>query len=266
MMMVSAMPLLATLAGPAAAAEATLPPVAVSGVKSSPVQKSYRRMVHGLEVFEALRPRYAPQAAELRFRLLPRKKGMALDALDLGIESLNVDTPIAVAADRTFTLPSDPRALQEDAVVTASRRQLSMTWRTEIRSPGLPPGTRRLGDLRLECRVGIEADLVSNEDPLGAIGALFAEGSESYCGKALSRYLFFAERPLFGVTLVDGARREALPAVRLWAGASEDPGLAHDLPYCDCEVLVDRSYFLPLGDASWSDETRVEFEYMDGAP
>jgi hypothetical protein len=28
-------------------------------------------------------------------------------------------------------------------------------------------------------------------------------------------------------------------------------------------VLVDRTYFLPLGDPSWPDDTRVEFEYMD---
>jgi hypothetical protein len=35
------------------------------------------------------------------------------------------------------------------------------------------------------------------------------------------------------------------------------------LPYCDCEVLVDRTYYLPLGDTSWPDDTLVEFEYMD---
>jgi hypothetical protein len=29
-------------------------------------------------------------------------------------------------------------------------------------------------------------------------------------------------------------------------------------------VLVDRAYFMPLGDSSWPDDTRVEFEYMDG--
>ena len=48
--------------------------------------------------------------------------------------------------------------------------------------------------------------------------------------------------------------------------ASDDPQLANDLPYCDCEVLVDRTYFLPLGDPSWPDETRVEFEYMSERP
>jgi hypothetical protein len=65
------------------------------------------------------------------------------------------------------------------------------------------PRPRRLGDLRLECAVAIAADLISNtrRDP---------------------RYLFFADRPLFSVTLprdkiylyltfqIDDQRRAAL--------------------------------------------------------
>jgi hypothetical protein len=38
-----------------------------------------------------------------------------------------------------------------------------------------------------------------------------------------------------------------------------------DLAYCDCQVLLDRTYFLPLGDPSWPDDTLVEFEYMEDA-
>jgi hypothetical protein len=68
---------------------------------------------------------------------------------------------------------------------------------------------------------------------------------------------------LFSIALVDGARREILAIDKLYAAASDDPGLNDNLPYCDCEVLVDRTYVLPLGDRSWSDDTRVEFEYMD---
>lgn len=79
-------------------------------------------------------------------------------------------------------------------------------------------------------------------------------------------YLNFAERPIFSVTLVAGARREVLPIDRLYAMASDDPGLKEDLPYCDCEMLVDRTYFLPLGDHSWPDDTRVELEFMDDRP
>jgi hypothetical protein len=50
----------------------------------------------------------------------------------------------------------------------------------------------------------------------------------------------------------------------LYGGATRDPDWKEDLPYCDCEVLMDRAFFLPLGERSWPDDTRVEFEYMDG--
>jgi len=194
--------------------------------------------------------------------VLPRKAGTDMDRIVLEIIGNSFDTRVPIAADHTFVLEREAKALQENAVVTPNRRKLSMTWRTEIRTPGLPPNTRRLGDLRLECLVGLEADLVSNNGPIGRIADLFSD-KKRYCERNPARYLFFAERPLFSVTLVNGTRREVLPIDQLYAGASDDPGLKSDLPYCDCEVLVDRTYFLPLGDHSWPDDTRVEFEYMD---
>ena len=63
------------------------------------------------------------------------------------------------------------------------------------------------------------------------------------------------------MTLVDGARREALPVDRLYAGAAPTRTGRTDR-HCDCEALFDRAYFLPLGDPSWPDDTLVEFEYM----
>ena len=138
-----------------------------------------------------------------------------------------------------------------------------MTWRAEVRTPGLPAGTRRLGDLRLECRVGMEAGLYSNSPSF--ITRIFSELSTTpaYCSSEGNRYLFFADRPIFGVTLESGSRREMLPAARLWAGAIDETDLARELPYCDCEVLLDRTYFLPLADAGWPDDTRVVFDYME---
>jgi hypothetical protein len=62
--------------------------------------------------------------------------------------------------------------------------------------------------------------------------------------------------------MTDGARREVLRVDRLYGGATQTPNWKADLPYCDCEVLIDRTYFMPLGDKSWSDETLIEFEYM----
>jgi hypothetical protein len=39
------------------------------------------------------------------------------------------------------------------------------------------------------------------------------------------------------------------------------------LRFCDCQVLLDRTYYAPIWDKSWPDDTLVEFEYMtDAAP
>lgn len=241
-----------------------LPEVTVTGTSSDPVEKSYRKMVHGMDYFERARAAMAPDAS-LRFRLLPRKPGTDMDRIVLEVIGSTFAYEVPIAADRTFVLPRDPKALRENAVVSPNRKRLSMTWRTEIRTPGWPANTRRLGDLRLECLVGMEADLVSNNGPIARIADLFTD-NQRYCEREEAKYLFFAERPLFSVTLVDGARREVLPIDQLYAMASDDPGLEHDLPFCDCEVLVDRTYFLPLGDPSWPHDTRVEFEYMDDRP
>jgi hypothetical protein len=230
-----------------------------------PVDKSYRRMLSGVELFE--QRRHLAPAATLRFKLLPRRRETNMEAIDLEIVGDSFATPIAVAADRTFTLERRPLALKENASVRPNRGAGTMTWRAEVRSPGLPPDTRRLGDLRLECEVGMQAGLISNYRPFlfGLLDPFLREGPE-YCHRAAPRYLFFAERAIFSVTLVSGERREVLPVERLYGGASRDPEWKADLAYCDCEVLMDRAYFVPLGDASWPDATLVEFEYMERSP
>jgi hypothetical protein len=237
--------------------------VIVTGL-SDPVEKSYRKMVRGMDHFERARAALAPNAT-LRFKLLPRKPGTDIDHIVLKVTGDTFAYELPIAADHSFALERNLKAAQEDAVVSPDRKRLSMTWRADIRTPGLPPDSRRLGDLRLECQVGLEAGLVSNSSPLSRIADLFIN-SISYCNRKDARYLYFAEWPLFSVTLVAGARREVLPTDRLYAMASDDPGLKDDLPYCDCEMLVDRTYFLPLGDHSWPHDTRVEFEYMDDRP
>ncbi len=238
-----------------------LPSVTVTATRD-PVEKSYRKMISGMDLFERLQPSMAPNAT-LRFKLLPRRPNTDMNHVVLEVIGTTFSYRVPIAPDHTFTLERNRKAFDEDAAVTTNRRKLSMTWRTEIRTPGLPPNTRRLGDLRLECRVGLQADLVSNTNPILARIANLFVGTEGYCERRNAKYLFFAQRPLFSVTLVAGPRRETLPIDQLYAEASDDPGLKYDLPYCDCEVLVDRTYFLPLGDRSWPDDTLVEFEYME---
>ena len=239
-----------------------LPPVTISAkANRDPVEKSYRKMLRGMDLFEqqhALSPN-----GSLRFKLLPRRRETDMNTVQIDVIGSTVDFAVPVAVDHTFTLARNQLAFDEDAQVIPNRKKQTMTWRAEIRTPGLPPDSRRLGDLRLECRVGMEAGLVSTSTSLisRVAGALF--NTPAYCDRKVPLYLFFSDRPLFSVTLVAGTRLEILAIDQLYAAATDDPGLKNDLPQCDCEVLVDRTYFLPLGDLSWPDDTLIEFDYMD---
>ena len=133
--------------------------ITITATSRQAVEKSYRKMIQGLDGFERARAAIAPDAA-LRFKLLPRQPGTDMDRIVLEVIGSTFDYAVRIAPDHTFVLERDREAMQEDAVVSTNRKQLSMTWRTEIRTPGLPPHIRRLGDLRLECEVGLEADLV----------------------------------------------------------------------------------------------------------
>ncbi|RLM48881.1 hypothetical protein DVK02_18545, partial [Halobellus sp. Atlit-31R] len=154
----------------------------------------------------------------------------------------SVSVPVPVAPDNSFVLPRNELALREDAAVVANRKTTSMTWRAQIITPGLPPGTRRLGDMRLECLVGVEAGLVSNSSPLFGWIANALTTPEQVCNSPNGNYLFFAERPVFSVRLRAGdganARVETLPFNMLYAGGEQTRA---DLQYCDCQVMLDRT-------------------------
>lgn len=240
----------------------TLPPITISAkANRDPVEKSYRKMIRGMDLFEKQRG-MSPNAS-LRFKLLPRRRETDMNRIEMEVIGSTVAFEVPVAPDHTFTLERNQKAFDENAQVIPNRKAQTMTWRTEIRTPGLPPNTRRLGDLRLECQVGMEAGLVSNStNVVGRLARVILD-TPAYCDRKVPLYLFFSDRPLFSVAMVAGQRREILAIDKLYAAASDDPGLNNDLPYCDCEVLIDRTYILPLGDRSWPDDTLVEFEYMD---
>lgn len=229
-----------------------------------PVAKSYRKMVDGAKLFE--QRRHLAPAASLRFKLLPRQHETPMEGIRLEVEAESRAIPLKVAPDHTFALELDRTALKENAQVLPNRKVGTMTWRADVRTPGLPPDTRRLGDLRLECEVGMKTGLISKYPRafFSWLDALLPDGPD-YCHRAQPNYLFFAERALFSVTLVDGSRKEVLSVDRLYSGASTDPDWKKHLPHCDCAALLDRAYFVPLGDPGWPDDTRVEFEYMEGA-
>ena len=226
-----------------------------------PVDKSYPKMIKGMDRFQrehALAPN-----ATLRFRLLPRLPNSKLDGVTLRVLGDNVSAQVPIAPDYSFVLPRNEQALRENAAVIASRRSDSMTWRAWVQTPGLAPGTRRLGDLRLECRVGMDAGLISNSSPMFGWLSNALANTDQVCSNADGNYLFFADRPVFSVILRHGARTEVLPFKMLYAGGDQT---RETLPFCDCQVLLDRSYYAPLWDKSWPDDTIIDFDYMDGQP
>jgi len=237
----------------------SVPTVEVPNTRS-PVDKSYRKMLQGAERFKREHA-LAPQAS-LRFRLLPRQPGTDMQGIKLKVVGDTSSMAVPIGADNSFTLEYNELLWREDAAVLANRKTLSMTWRAEVRSPGVPDGMRRLGDLRLECLVGMEAGLVSNNAHLFAWLDEFLRSPDKVCSDPHGNYLFFAEKPLFSITLQAGERRATLPFHALYAG---NPPAA-EMPYCDCQVLLDRSYFAPVWDRSWPDDTLLGFEYMDDPP
>ena len=238
-----------------------VPNVVVTATRD-PVDKSYRKMVRGMDRFERQAATLAP-GATLRFRLLPRLTRTHMEGIVLKVVGDTVTLPVPVAADNSFTLERSERAWREDAALVANRRTSSMTWRADVRSPGVPAGMRRLGDLRLECRVGMEAGLVSNNAHLFAWLADLLTDPDRVCTAPDGNYLFFTERPVFVVTLRAGERSVTLPLRHLYAGGSQSPG---DLRYCDCQVLLDHSYYAPIWDAAWPDDTLLSFESIDEPP
>lgn len=254
--------LLAACCGGPAFAQAQQPvaKVTVSATRD-PVDKSYRKMIKGMDRFE--REHALAPAATLRFRLLPRLSTAKMTGITLRIAGDTVTVPVPVADDNSFVLPRNEQALREDAAVLANRKTNSMTWRASVQTPGLPDGVRRLGDLRLECKVGMDAGLISNSAPIfGWLSNLLTD-TDKVCSSADGNYLFFAERPIYGVTLRAGERVAALPFKLLYAAGDQS---AETLPYCDCQVLLDRSYYAPIWNRSWPDDTLVEFDFIDAAP
>jgi len=252
----------ASSAPPSVPAAASSPPQTVTVTSTrDPVDKSYRKMIRGMERFE--RQHALAPGATLRFRLLPRLSTVNMRGITLRVVGDRVTVPVPVADDNSFVLPRNQQALDEDAAVIANRKTTSMTWRAQVLTPGLPPDTRRLGDLHLECLVGVEAGLVSNSSPLFGWISNALNSPEQVCGSPDGNFLFFTERPVFSVTLRAGARTEILPYRMLYAGGEQTREM---LPYCDCQVLLDRTYYAPIWDRSWPDDTLVSFEYMDDAP
>lgn len=121
-----------------------------------------------------------------------------------------------------------------------NRKAGSFAWAPDVRKPGLPPNTRRLGDLRLECQVDRAASLMVRPKP--AVYYLI-EATVDVCSSYPGGRLYYGERAIFNVTLTHGERRQVLLSERLYA--SKAPTAV--LMLCDFyPLLIDRVYLIAL--------------------
>lgn len=234
--------------------DASIQEIVVSDWRHSD-HRSYPAMLDGMDVFEKNRD-MAP-GASLRFKIISRNKPDTAATLHLAIVSDTNAIPVPLAEDLSFTLIRDEQAKKDNAIVGSNRRDPSFVWVPDIRTPGLPAGVRRLGDLRLECMVNWTAKI---RPPIVApTASAIAAMTGNPCLNGIFHPLFIADRALFNITLISGERRQQISA-NWFHGANAPPGV---LELTELRFFYDRLYVLPLADKSWPDETRVEFDYMD---
>jgi len=220
-------------------------------------EKTLAQLLDAQDAFErhhALAP-----AATLAFRLYARRDPQDLARLRLSFVDGDARQDVPLDDRQRFALsPAWTRAhARRGALLRTNLPDGAVAWHVDVRSPGAPGDRRRLGDLRLEC----EADTFHGNLQRGLRTPVSAilDASDELC-LLDDAQAWFAERPVFGVALVSGDRRRTLP-YRYLHGSNGTMALAalFDWPY----ALRDRTYFLPLDDRSWPDDTLVEFDAMD---
>jgi len=220
---------------PIAHADEPVQSVHVTGI-ADPEMRSYRSVAAGLDVFDANRA-LAPNAT-LRFRMrhADGTPVTADDGLQLRLASDDGSFEQAVPIDAAglLTVQRSDAARDADATFILNRKNGKYTGHPEVRTTGLPDNVRRMGDLRLECRVTIA--IVKEQMPFlakAAVNTLML--TSDWCAKKDFNYGTLAPRLGVKGTLRAGDRARTLD-VHGW------------------NALV------PIGDTSWPDDALVQFD------
>jgi hypothetical protein len=228
--------------------------VPVNGVKN-PEMKSYRAAWAGLDMFEK-QHELAPAVPVLQFRILnnrgharcagicgvslTRQPGADEQTFALRIASDNDSLAVPVSPEGLFTLPRIQAAYDDKAELVLNQKKGSYKISAEVRTPGLPENVRRLGDLRLECKVQVA--IFKEEAPfwlLAMVNSILL--TTDWCMKEKLadepvRFGYASPRALLAAALVSGERRQRLPHGQ-------------------------RSFMVPLGERSWPDDALIELEF-----
>ena len=220
---------------PAAHADEPVPSVHVAGI-ADPEMRSYRSVSAGLDAFDAHRA-LAPHAT-LRFRMrhaegAPANAGDGL-RLRLANDDGSFQENVPIDAAGLLAVARNQAAYVADATFILNQKDGLYTGHPEVRTAGLPANVRRLGDLRLECRVTIA--IVKDQMPFmakAAINTLML--TSDWCAKKDFNYGTPAPRPGVRAMLRDGERTRTL----------ETHGW---------------NMMVPIGDTGWPDDALVQFD------
>ncbi|TFW32352.1 hypothetical protein [Massilia horti] len=240
------------LCGGAAAQDENMQQVQVDGIKN-PEMKSYRAVWAGLDMFER-QHELAPAAPQLRFRMRTNPAGgtcigicessrsLAVEEQDLSLRIAGNEASIAVpiSPDGLFTVPRNRAAYNENADLILNRKKGTYKFSAEVRTPDLPENVRRLGDLRLECKV--QMAIIKEELPFWAVAMLNSILlTTDWCmkGELKGNYIKFgfdSLMPIATATMTSGERSQKLEA-------------------------KNRRFQVPLGDRSWPDDALIQLDY-----
>ncbi|UVW26832.1 hypothetical protein [Massilia sp. H6] len=238
--------LLLSGAAPAAPVK-ELDPVHVNAMRNPEVKK-YKAILAGLDTFDKYHG-LAPAVGKLQFRLSARGKDEMPEPLAVRLAGDDgFRLPLALDAGNRFEVPRNAAALAAKSELELNRKRRAYRIEPDIRTPGLAANQRRLGDLRLECKVMIA--IGKEEMPLWGValvnGVLLRtdwcsffgdETSTAYGGVAKeATFGSRAEAPLAQAVLIDGNRSALLE-------------------------VSGSSFNVPIGNSTWSDDAIVELHF-----
>jgi hypothetical protein len=233
-------PLLALLFAATAthAAPPDPPTVIVPGARIA-IGWPYATLAAGMVAFEDERA-LAPQAT-LRFHLLLAPGVAVLANVALTLVDGDHLARVPITPEGFFRLDHTRRA--DGAQLAASRNggqfDGNRAPQPDVRTPGLPDHVRRLGDLRLECRV----KMAMAKEMLGFMQrtAISALGGSDWCApRKGGGYMVDTALPVAHATLSQGTRTLALP------------------------VRGGSAVTVPIADNAWSDDALITFQHGPG--
>lgn len=226
-----------------------LDPVHVNAMRNPEVKK-YQAILAGLDTFDQFHG-LAPKVPKLEFRLTPRGPDDKLEPLAVrlvGDEGFRQS--LALDAGMRFVVPRNAAALEARSELELNRKRHAYRIEPDIRTPGLAANQRRLGDLRLECKVMIA--IGKEEMPRWTV--LLVNGillRSDWCG-------FFGDEKS---SMYGGVSKEANFGYR--AGRPLDQAVLIDGNRSALLEVSGSSFNVPIGNSTWSDDAIVELRFAE---